>query len=99
MIKHIVMWKLRDFSEEEKLQHCEKAKRDLEGLSGIIPELKAIEVGININKTPAAYDLVLYSEFENEEELNIYQSHPEHVKVGKFIKEIVQSRVVTDYNV
>lgn len=97
MLKHIVMWKLKNFSEEEKQQHCERAKRDLEGLKDIISELKSIEVGININKTPAAYDLVLYSEFEDEDGLNIYQNHPEHVKVAQFIREIVENRVVTDY--
>lgn len=97
MLKHIVMWKLKNFNEEEKQQHCERAKRDLEKLKDIICEIKSIEIGININKTPAAYDLVLYSEFEDEDGLNIYQNHPEHVKVAQFIREIVDSRVVTDY--
>ncbi|KAJ52396.1 hypothetical protein BD780_001170 [Clostridium tetanomorphum] len=99
MIKHIVMWKLKYFNGDEKIKNCERAKRDLEGLQEMIPELKSIEVGININKTDAAYDLVLYSEFENEEGLNTYQNHPEHVKVGQFIKGIVQHRVVVDYTV
>ena len=66
MIKHIVMWKFKE-NEEEKM------KEFLEGLNrlkDIIPEIKYMETGININPNNE-YDAILISEFETMEALNI----------------------------
>ena len=98
MIKHIVMWKLKEFAEgKDKGENAKIIKTGLENLQQKINELKFIEVGININNSPQAYDVVLYSQFENVEDLNIYQNHPEHIKVGEFVKKVVNERVVVDY--
>lgn len=96
MIKHIVMWKLKDECREE---NAKKIKELLENLDGVIKELKNIEVGININKSDAAMDVVLYSEFSNLEDLDVYQNHPEHVKVGSFVKTVAIERKVCDFEV
>lgn len=95
MIKHIVMWKLKDKNDET----LNKMKNDLEGLKDKISEIKEIEVGIDFNGSDAAYDVVLYSVFESKEDLDAYQTHPEHVKAGVFIKSVVSNRVVVDYEV
>ena len=97
MLKHIVMWKLKEDDEVKKKENALLAKQSLENLVHKIPELKKAEVGINTNPAEAAYDLVLYSEFENEDDLAVYQSHPEHVKVGGLIKLITQRRAMVDY--
>mgnify|MGYP000288640750 FL=1 len=100
MIKHIVMWRVKDEtkygSKEEALR---QAKEKLEALKSKISEIVFLEAGINYNTTEAAYDLVLYSEFKTDEDLQTYQVHPEHLKVVEFMKEIVvpNSRVVVDY--
>ncbi|WP_186429384.1 Dabb family protein [Clostridium sp. BSD9I1] len=100
MIKHIVMWKLKEFADgKEKQENAKIIKTGLENLKDKINELKFIEVGINVNSSHQAYDIVLYSQFENMEDLNIYQNHPEHIKVGEFIKKVVNERVVVDYEV
>jgi hypothetical protein len=39
----------------------------------------------------------LYSKFESQEDLYIYQKHPEHVKVADFVKKVCEARVVADY--
>lgn len=95
MIKHIVMWRVNDKSEEV----LNRFKTDLEALKGKIEEIKEIEVGIDFNGSEAAYDVVLYSVFNNKEELAAYQKHPEHVKVGEFIKSVTTSRTVVDYEI
>jgi len=65
MIKHIVMWKLKDFAAgSNKNENAVKIKTELEMLKSKIPEIKKLEVGININESETAYDIVLYSEFE-----------------------------------
>lgn len=100
MIKHIVMWKLKEFAEgKEKQENAKIIKTGLENLQDKINELKFIEVGININNSSQAYDIVLYSQFDNMEDLNIYQNHPGHIKVGEFVKKVVNERVVVDYEV
>ncbi|KEI98336.1 MULTISPECIES: Dabb family protein [Clostridium] len=98
MIKHIVMWKLKEFAEgKSKLENANIIKINLEDLKHRIDEVKLIEVGVNINNSQQAYDVVLYSEFENLEDLNLYQNHPDHVKVGEFINKVKEDRIVTDY--
>lgn len=98
MIKHIVLWKLKEFSEgANKEQNIGKMKRELEALKEKIPQIRHIEVGMNIIPSDAAYDVALYSDFANEQDLNVYQKHPEHLRVADFIGKIRESRVVVDY--
>ncbi len=96
MIKHIVMWRLKESSKEE---NSSKLKSMLEALKGKIPEIKELEVGMDVNRSEAASDVVLYSVFENKEALEAYQKHPEHVKVVGFVKEVSAERRVVDYTV
>ncbi|WP_288477070.1 Dabb family protein [uncultured Clostridium sp.] len=96
MIKHIVAWKLK---EENKKDNALKIKVALEDLKDFIPEIKHIEVGINLNNTSAAMDVVLYSEFDNMNDLNSYQVNPHHVKTSNFVKSVVTERKVVDYEV
>ena len=98
MIKHLVMWKLKDFAEgATKEQNARKMKTDLEALKHKIPQIRQIEVGMNFLPSDFSYDVALYSEFKNEEDLALYQKHPEHRSVGVFIQKVSESRVVVDY--
>jgi hypothetical protein len=79
MIEHIVMWKLKDFAEgADKQENARSIKSRLEALKSKIKEIGFIEVGINIDDSPAANDVVLYTEFAGKEELEAYLRHPEH---------------------
>ncbi|MEG0296248.1 MAG: Dabb family protein [Clostridium sp.] len=98
MIKHIVMWTLKDFAEgNDKKENAKKIKESLEALKNEISVIKFIEVGIN-NNDSNVYDVVLNSEFETMEDLDIYQKHPAHVKAGGFVKLVTESRACVDYN-
>lgn len=98
MIKHIVMWRLKEIADDAtKQENAEKLKGKLESLRDKIKEIKFIEVGINVNPSEAAYDIVLYSEFENREALQKYQNHPEHKKIVDFVTRIRTDRCVVDY--
>ena len=100
MLKHIVMWKLKDFAEgARKLDNARQMKSRLEALKGRIREIRAIEVGINTNESPDSYDVVLYSEFENASALQRYQANPEHLAVADFIARVRAERKVVDYEV
>lgn len=98
MIKHIVMFKVKDSAEgADKGENIRRIKSKLDILPGLIEEIRFFEVGINSINTSAAYDLVLYSEFDGKEELFRYQKHPEHVKVAEFVNKVCENRVVVDY--
>lgn len=100
MVKHIVMWRLKEFAEgRRKEENLQGMKDRLEALKSKIPEIKTLEVGININETEDSYHIVLYSEFEKREALDAYQKHPEHVKARDFIKKVRLEKKVVDYEV
>lgn len=99
MIKHIVCFQLANEAEgKTKAENAQIIKNSLENLVHLIPQAKKIEVGINHPETPSSnFDLILYCEFENVEDLNIYQEHPEHKKVGAYIAKVKTGRVCVDY--
>jgi hypothetical protein len=100
MIKHIVFWKLKDEAEgASKAENARKMKAKLEALAGRIPTLKHIEVGLNFEPSDAAADVVLYSEFTSKADLDAYQTHPEHVAAGAFVRSVVMERRVADYEI
>lgn len=82
MVKHIIIWTLKDeYSSEEKAKIKLGIKNGLEGLMGKIPGLIDIKVNID-GLTSSNADLMLDSSFENEEALKGYAIHPEHVAVA-----------------
>jgi antibiotic biosynthesis monooxygenase (ABM) superfamily enzyme len=95
MLKHIVMIKFNPGEDSEKLsgEFTEK----LYGLLKTVPSLKSMEVGKNINTKPSAYHLVLTALFDNEEGLNAYRVHPDHVKILERMKTTVEKVAAVDY--
>ncbi len=94
MVKHIVMF---EFKDEKRDENIKKAKEMLEDLINTVPTLKSMEVGVNFSKEDRAMDLSIITLFDNIEGLNEYATHPEHLKVVEFIKEVVNSSKVSDY--
>jgi len=101
MIKHIVFFGLADNAEgKSKAENAKIIKSELENLIHLIPQIKKIEVGINVPNAPKTnYDIALYSEFENFEDIDVYQEHPEHKKVASYIAKVKVSRAAVDYEV
>lgn len=100
MIKHIVMWKLKETANgNSKYENACILKNKLEALQGKIPGLLKIEVGIDFSNTQSSQDVVLYSEFATKEDLDHYQQHPEHKAVMPFVSEVRLERAVVDYEI
>lgn len=95
MVKHIVMWRLREGS--AKSSDAARIKALLEGLAGRIPGLLHIEVGVNFIEDANAADVVLYSEFADRAALEGYQSHPLHLEVVPQVKALAVDRRSADY--
>jgi hypothetical protein len=97
MIRHIVMWKLKGPSAEEKRSQAEQARAALLGMAGKVPGMSQIEVGIGKVSGEQEADLVLCSTHDSWEALNDYQSHPIHEPVKKLILELRTERRVVDF--
>lgn len=98
MVTHIVMWRMKDGTPEQKRQSAFEAKQILEGLNGKVPGLLHIEAGLNYCAEPAAWDLVLYSTFTDRDSLVGYQTHPAHVEVVGQVKHRFAERAMVDYD-
>lgn len=92
------MWRIKDDCEgNDKRATALLLKEELESMDGKIDGLRTIEVGINVNTSPAAYDLVLITEHSTLRDLEFYQEHPVHLAVAALIKAATKERVVVDY--
>jgi deoxyribodipyrimidine photolyase-like uncharacterized protein len=97
MINHIVLFRLKEYSEDEKPLVIAEMKSLLEGLKGKIDELKYIEVDVNYELNTKNYDLVLISHFNSIEDLDKYRIHPEHKKVLSRFSELRLERAAVDF--
>lgn len=99
MVKHIILWKLKDdLSEEEKQRVKQDIKAGLEGLAGRIPGLLSIVVNVDGRLDSSNADVMLDSTFTDEAALKAYAVHPEHVAVadGK-VRPYTSLRTCLDY--
>ena len=98
MVKHIILWQLKDgLSEHEKENIKAGIKSGLEGLKGRIDGL--VDIKVETNPLPSSNaDVMLNSSFESAQALKAYSVHPEHVKVadGK-VRPFTKTRVCMDY--
>lgn len=82
MVKHIILWTLKEMSEEEKTTVKAGIKEGLENLKGKIPGLVDIKVVTEGRIASSTADLMLDSTFESPEALKGYSKHPSHVEVA-----------------
>ena len=98
MIKHIILWQLKDeLSESEKLTAKADIKSGLESLAGKIPGL--LEIKVNTNGLPSSNaDVMLDSSFTDDAALKNYATHPEHVAVAdSAIRPFTKTRLCLDF--
>lgn len=82
MVKHIILWNIKEEYQGEELLNIKKGiKEGLEGLAGQIPGMIDIKVNIDGLESSTA-DLMLDSTFESVEALKGYAVHPLHVNVA-----------------
>ena len=100
MLKHIVMWKLREYAQgTDKAANAQRMKEMLEACADIVPGIEKFEVALAQPGLEATYDIVLYSEFTSREALDAYQEHPDHVALKPFISAIREARQCMDYEI
>ena len=96
MIKHVVCFKLKDNSIDEK----EKATNVLMSMVTKVPQIWGIEVGQNVVESHRSYDLILQVVVEDLKKLEEYQNNPYHVDVvKKYMHQVIESSVAVDYEI
>lgn len=99
MIRHILFWKYTDtvkaeHREEDALEFLQKSVATMVGqIDGLL------YAEINTNMADGEYNLVFYSEFENEQVLKAFQNHPLHVAHRERCKDLVADRLCGDIEV
>ena len=97
MVKHIVLFKLKDeLPATEKQAVMNQFKEAIEALPAKISVIRKIEVGLNVNPAEA-WDIALYSEFDSLEDVKTYAVHPDHVAAGKLLADVKLNRACVDY--
>lgn len=97
MWKHVVMFKFKGTPEEKK----DVATKFMEALVQLpceIPQLKSIDVGLNMNRAES-WDLVLTATAESLEDIAVYSAHPAHQAAVEIIAPYKEERACVDYEV
>jgi len=92
MVKHIVFTKFENPDEQAPV-----ASKNLLALKDRIPQIRSIETGRDFKHSERSYDLALIVTFDNREDLEIYDKHPEHEKVRAYIKEHRTASATVDF--
>ncbi len=95
MVKHIVIFRFTGTPAERQAVAAE-FRDALVKLPAIIPQLKSIEVGINVNPAEAD-DLVLTATADSLEDVAAYSAHPAHQAAVALIAGHKGSRACVDY--
>ena len=98
MIRHIVMWNLKDHAEgADKSTNLEKAKKMLLSCAQVVPGIRAFEVATATPGMDCTNDLVLHMLLDDAQVLASYQNHPDHLAIKPFMKAVVQERRCMDF--
>lgn len=93
MIRHIVMFKIKDEYKDEIPQLVENFR----GMKGRIEGMLDLEAGADILGSARSYDLALMTLFANRAAFDAYQTHPVHLPVKKRMHEVRCASVACDY--
>ncbi len=100
MVRHITLWKLKDFAcGNDKETNFEISKKMSYDQLGKFDGLISVEVGKGIKVGGANYDIGKIFTFRDREALETYLATPMHQEVHNFNKEIRYERAVIDYEI
>lgn len=100
MIKHVILWTLKDDIKGDDRQKVKQGiKTGLEGLKGQIEGLVDISVRIECLETSTA-DVMLDSTFEDEAALKRYATHKKHLEVAdNNVRPYTATRACMDFEI
>lgn len=93
MVKHIVMFKMK----EKSTENLEALASALNGMNGKIETLEYLEVGEDFKGSERSFDLVLTTHFKNRKGLQVYAEHELHRPVIQLAQSLCAQIVAVDY--
>jgi Stress responsive A/B Barrel Domain len=100
VIRHIVMWKLKENAEgASRVENVQRLKEKLEDCRDIVPGILKLELGIAAPGLESTYDLVLVADFADKAALDAYQHHPKHEALKGFAAAVREARQCVDYEI
>lgn len=93
MLTHIVLFKMKDKSQEA----ADTMIGMLRAMEGKIPQLLSIEVGHDVVRSERSYDIGLITKFESLETMKEYQVNPIHQEVLAYINTVRESAIAVDF--
>ena len=97
MIKHLVFWKInKGGTDQDRTNTFHTFREKTAYLKTIIPQIKEATVGLNYREGDV-FHLCIDSVFENDEDLQLYINHPEHLKVRAYLDSVSYDKTVFDY--
>ncbi len=98
-IRHVVTWNVAGDDPAGRAENAEQVADRLRGLVGVVPAIRALEVGVNIASPEANADVVLIMDVDDLDALEDYQQHPAHQEAAAFIRSVVTGRAAVDFRV
>lgn len=100
MIRHVVIFGIRENAGLTPTQEAKRLGDKLLALPEQIPSIKHMEVGINCESAPEENaQLVLIADFDSIEDCAMYTIHPAHMAVSEEIGKVKVSRSCVDYEI
>lgn len=93
MIRHVVMMRFVDPAD------AAEAKRLLEDLVGVVPELLSLQVDLDVLRSEASWDLALVSTHADLDALQAYRVHPAHAAFLEWLGPRISARASVDAEV
>jgi hypothetical protein len=94
-LRHVVTWKVAGDTAAEREQVKSELRDRLLALPSQIEAIRTFEVGLN-NVGTDNFDVLLISEFEDEDGLQTYSQHPVHQEVIAFVRDNTVGRAAVD---
>lgn len=96
-LRHIVLMKMSATNPDERRERTETLASALRELPPHIEQILALSVGMNVLERTGNWDLALTVDVADEDALEVYRNHPEHLKVLHLINDTVAERAAADY--
>ncbi len=93
MITHVVLLKMIDRDGPS----AATVKDAVLSLRGVVPQIRAMDVGVDVLRSPRSYDVSLIIKFDSLADLQAYQDHPAHQEVLKIITRLRETSITVDY--
>ena len=96
-LRHVVTWKVAGETDDERESVKIQFRERLLSLPPQIDVIRSFEVGLNDAGAADNFDVVLISEFDDEDALQQYIQHPVHQEVVRFVRANTVGRSGVDY--